>query len=415
MKNQIRDLNLLLQEMNALSNKVNHTPQEKRKFAYLQTAIASLRSGASLEDVDHEYFSAERRRLGLEVTAKDPFSTRDQRAEARGWKSFLETRSAMTEGDPASRIGSYTGLGTFVPTGYFPSLFAALGAHDALFNEEDCTVVKTTNGRPITVPVLGDIEEVATIVGEAGSQSVVNYSTTGQGVCGVYTYNGKRIEVSIEAFDDAAEALSIIDITKQVFASRLSRGIGADLLTGDGTDKPLGLLAALSNLGLNPITATGSANVTGGAENGSNSLGPQDFANALAALDSAYLESDKVAWLLNKKTLGYLNSLVTKQGSMLELVKYVDGQPFIYGIPCKISPSMPDISASATPVVLGDLRYWMTRLVMDDNSGLMVYREGVNLVEKGVVGLGCFVRAGGCLLYSDTNSPSPFVVLQNFS
>jgi hypothetical protein len=37
------------------------------------------------------------------------------------------------------------------------------------------------------------------------------------------------------------------------------------------------------------------------------------------------------------------------------------GQPFILEIPVKISPSMPNIGASTTPVVLLDGTYWATR------------------------------------------------------
>ena len=103
-------------------------------------------------------------------------------------------------------------------------------------------------------------------------------------------------------------------------------------------------------------------------------------------------------------------------GQPLHLVKYdANLQPYIMGVPVKISPSMPNIGASATPVIVGDLSYWMTRLVMDDNTGLKSYLEGPGLIEKGNVGIGCFVRAGGALMFNDVNSPAPFSVLQNHS
>jgi HK97 family phage major capsid protein len=87
------------------------------------------------------------------------------------------------------------------------------------------------------------------------------------------------------------------------------------------------------------------------------------------------------------------------------------GQPFILEIPVKISPSMPNIGASTTPVVLLDGTYWATRLVVDDEIGLQVYREAPALVEQGNVGLGCFCRAGGVLLYNDVSSPAPGVII----
>jgi predicted phage gp36 major capsid-like protein len=75
---------------------------------------------------------------------------------------------------------------------------------------------------------------------------------------------------------------------------------------------------------------------------------------------------------------------------------------------------MDSIGASNTPVVLGDFSYWATRLVIDD-AHVQVYREAPGLIENGNIGLGTFARADGELLYTDTNSPSPFVTIRNHS
>jgi HK97 family phage major capsid protein len=422
MQINVRELSRLTQEYDTLSRKMNHNPQEKRRFSFLPTAISSVKAGASVDRLEQDYVNDQLIERGLSrIQSVDPFVTSDQKIEARGWQNVLKypqqeaEQRDMTEGSPVARLGTYSGLGNFVPTDFFPTLYAALGAHDPLFDEDAVTLIKTSNGRVLPMPVIGDIEVVAGIAGEAGSQSSVDFSSTGHAPLAVYTYNSKRVVISLEALQDVSGALSIIDIIKSIFASRLARGISADLLNGNGTGRPLGLLTTLSNLGLQPVVATGSAANTGGAESGANSLGTADFANAVAAMDSAYLESDKIMWMLNRKTLGYMNSLVSKQGTPLDFVKYVDGQPFILGLPVRISPSMPNIGASNTPVVLLDGTYWASRLVVDGEVGLQVYREGIGLIEKGNVGLGCFVRAGGVLLYNDVNSPAPAVVIQNHS
>ncbi len=49
MKMNIGAFNSYLQELNDLSNKPTHTPQEKRRFAFLQTACAAIRSGVAVE------------------------------------------------------------------------------------------------------------------------------------------------------------------------------------------------------------------------------------------------------------------------------------------------------------------------------------------------------------------------------
>jgi HK97 family phage major capsid protein len=171
-------------------------------------------------------------------------------------------------------------------------------------------------------------------------------------------------------------------------------------------------LCLVQALGLVPVVASG--NVLGGG-NGANSLGVADFVAAYAALNSAYLQSPKVAWAMSHTTLAYLLGLVSTTGQPMNLVQYVDGQATIFGVPVKIAPSMDSIGASQTPVVLGAFDYWCTRLVVDSTSGIAIYREAPGLIENGNIGMRAFIRADGCVLYSDTGSPAPFVMLQNCS
>jgi HK97 family phage major capsid protein len=213
-------------------------------------------------------------------------------------------------------------------------------------------------------------------------------------------------------------ALSISNLANSVFASRLARGISRDLLTGNGVNKPTGLLTALANIGVSPVTAQGSSANDGSSATGANSLGSADFANAIAALDSAYLESPKCAFVMNRRTFAAVASLTDKMGQLLRLVQYAGKKPYIYGVPVKISPSVDDIGISNTPVILGDFNFWCTRLVTADDVdgiGLYTYKESDSLIESGNVGLSCFSRAGGALLYSDTGSPAPFITIRNHS
>jgi HK97 family phage major capsid protein len=190
----------------------------------------------------------------------------------------------MTEGSPLSRLGTYTGLGYFVPTRFFPQVFSALAAHDALLDEDSVTVVKTSNGRVITVPVIGDIENVATCIGEGVSQTSTDISSTNQALLSAYSYKTPRFVASIEAFQDMDTALSTVEMFKQFTTSRLARGIAKDLVIGNGSSKPLGLLPSLEAVGIPYVTASGSAANTGGNESGAQSLGSGDFAAALENL-----------------------------------------------------------------------------------------------------------------------------------
>jgi HK97 family phage major capsid protein len=343
----------------------------------------------------------------------------------RGWKEFVHNtpdlgqyveHRDMTEGAPMlAQLGTYTGLGYFVPTGFFQTLFAAMKAHDVLFDDDAVTMIRTSTGAPLPVPIAGDTENVASVLGEALSQSSVDIDSTSHAVLGAYSYKTPRFTVSLEAFDDLEASFTVVGLFKQFAADKLARGIGADLMVGNGSGKTLGLLPSLTALGLAPVIAAGSAVNDGSANTGANSLGTPDFAAAYNALDAAYLSSSKIAWLMNNKTLGNQLSLLDKEGRPLELVKYIDGYPTIYGIPVKVCPSLPSIGASNTPVILGDLSYWATRLIIDDNAGIAVYKEAPGLIENGNIGMRCFARAHGALLYNDTGSPAPFVMLANHS
>jgi HK97 family phage major capsid protein len=403
-------LNDHLKHYNELVNKRHHTKEDERKMAYLQTAISALKAGATIEQVDEARTKSIADHFGITLPAKPS----DREIEARGWQAFVEKRD-MSEGSPLARLGTYNGLGYFVPTGFWAQLFPALAKADCLLDESTVTVLKTKNGAPITVPVLGDIENVATCIDEAASQTPADIHSTGQAILGAYSYKTPRFVASIESFQDADTALGVVDLFKSTTASRLARGIGRDLVNGNGSSKPLGLIPSLEAVGVPFVTASGSAVNSGGSETGATSLGSEEFAAAIQNIDQAYVDSPKCAWLMNRKTLISVSSIINKFGDSLNLVHWVDSQPFIFGVPVKICPSMDDIGASKVPVVLGDGSYWCTRLVTDENAGIRQYTEATGLVEYGNVGLSCFLRADGELLYRDIDSPAPFTYIRNHS
>jgi HK97 family phage major capsid protein len=400
--------------LNDLSNKPTHTPQEKRRFAFLQTACAAIRSGVAVEEVEQLYVADAAKRGGVPVPKKNRLLSRDEEIEAREWQGIVEHRD-MVEGDPLARLGTYAGLGFFVPTDFYPVLFRAMKAHDALYDEDAVTVIRSTNGRPLPVPTANDTATVASVISEGSADSVVDIDSTGHQTLGAYTYRTPRFVASLEAFEDMEGTLSTVNLLREFSADRLARGIGKDLINGDGSSKPLGLANAILGQGCPIVTAAGSVVNDGSSATGANSLGSPDFADAIQQLDDSYAQSPKAAFFMNKKTLATLEALVDKVGRPLRLVNYDQGWPCIMGFRVRICPSMDNIGASKIPVILGDGRYWVTRLVVDDQSGIRIYREAPGLIENGKIGFRTFVRADGSMLYTDSSAPSPFVAIQNHS
>jgi hypothetical protein len=68
--------------------------------------------------------------------------------------------------------------------------------------------------------------------------------------------------------------------------------------------------------------------------------------------------------------------------------------------------------------VFGDLSYWITQLVSNDQdfgTGIRVIKEAPGCVENGIWLLKSFIRATGVLAYTDTSEQGPLTYIMNHS
>jgi len=418
MKIDVRGLAIVNRELTELANRSKLTAQEERRYALLLSQASLLKTGeVTLQDLMVDETNERLAGSGLPIIKRQaPMS--ETRAKVEAWQTFInlerQKRTANeAEGNILARIGTYSGLGTFVPTGFIKETYAAMAAHDAFLDENAVSMLNTTSGNPITIPTYGDIENVAVAVGESAdtSSSENLISAPGQAVSTVTSYRSPLWRVSIEALQDAEAMGGLINVFKAFAADRISRGAAKDLVIGNGNGKPLGIIPSLLAAGVTPVTAVGSAENTGGSESGVDSIGSKDLAALYLSVNEAYRVSPKAAFFMNDTTRLYLLQLVTKFGK--PLIEVRDGVETIYGKPVRISPSMQNIGAGNIPVLFGDGSYWLSRNVIDDNSYVQVVKEATGLAEKGLVALRMFCRWGGSLLYTDANSPAPFGLLQN--
>jgi HK97 family phage major capsid protein len=421
-KVDIRGLGILTREATELTNRSTLTSQEQRRFTLLTQQISLLRSGeVTLAELQAEETNDIARRHGMpETRVSKPSMNAEERAKAEAWQVFFkvqrENRTATdVEGNILARIGTYTGLGEFVPTEFVTEVYAAMGAHDALLDEDAVSVMNSANGRVTTVPTYGDIENVAAVVGESAdtSSGEALISVPGHAVIGAYSYRSPLWRLSIEAMQDVEAMGGAIELFKAFAADRIARGAARDLAVGNGSSKPLGLIPSLIAAGVTPTVAVGSAGNTGGTEDGTNSIGSEDIAKLYYSVNEAYRSQPKASFFMNDSTRAYLSRIVNKMGA--PLVHWQGPEAFIFGKPIRISPSMDGIGVSKYPVVFGDGAYWLTRKIVDDNSYVQLVKEAAGLIEKGEMALRMFCRFDGELLYNDAGSPSPFGLLQNHS
>src|SRR5256885_4950449 len=151
MKIDTKGLALLIAEANALTNKKEWSKQDERRNAYLLSAISAVKSGATLDDLQLDEVNETSRLAGLpQIKRQAPVS--ETRAKAEAWslaiKVMAEKRTANeVEGNIIARIGTYTGLGQFVPTEFIQETYAAMAAHDALLDEDAVSVLNSSTGR----------------------------------------------------------------------------------------------------------------------------------------------------------------------------------------------------------------------------------------------------------------------------
>jgi HK97 family phage major capsid protein len=418
MKIDTKGLQTLLAEASALSNKKAWTKADERRNAYLLSAIASVRSGATLAELDLQNLNDTEIRNGFRPTKlrRESIKTRAKALflkklwEAGDTRELRTVTTEETEGNLLAQIGTYTGLGNFVPTQFFDTVFHTMGDHDFLYDADKVTLRKTDKAGPVVIPTYSDLENVAIQFSEAANTfgDQIDIGQPGNVKLGSYSYRSPIHWMSLEVFDDMADTAGAYDTFATAQADRLARGISKNLLLGSGTGTTLGLIPALQAAGVSGVVATGNANNTGGAGTGVNSIGSYDLANLFCSVNASYRSSSKCGWAMNDTTLLSLMGAVTKMG--LPLVNFENGGAYIYGKPVFISPNIPSIGSSAISVLFGDFSYWVTRLVGAD-ARIQVYRE--TAVEQGLVGLQSFVRADGVYAFNDTNpanSPVNYLV-----
>ena len=151
------------------------------------------------------------------------------------------------------------------------------------------------------------------------------------------------IKVSEELLND-----SVFDLESYIareFARRIGTKEEEAFFTGDGTGKPLGILAA-----------------SGGAETGvtaasDTAVTADELMDLFYSLKSPYRKN--AVWILNDSTIKAIRKLKDNNGQYLWQPSLVAGtQDTILGRPVKTSAYMPAIAAGAKTIAFGDFSYY---------------------------------------------------------
>nr|WP_237718338.1 phage major capsid protein [Rhodovulum sp. PH10] len=160
-------------------------------------------------------------------------------------------------------------------------------------------------------------------------------------------------------------------------AEEFGRIEGAAFVSGDGVNKPFGILSSAAV----PQVASGHAST----------ITADALIDALYALPAFY--RSRSAWMLNSTTLAAIRKLKDGQGQYLWAPGLQPDQPStLLGRPVIDAPDMPDIAGGAFPIVLGD---FASGYRIFDRVDMTILRDPYTQATNGLVRFHCRRRVGG--------------------
>lgn len=134
-----------------------------------------------------------------------------------------------------------------------------------------------------------------------------------------------------------------------------------------------------------------------------------DLVDLLAKVKAPHNAQGVASWLMNSATRAALMKVLDDNGRPIFLESTREGEPDrILGRPVVIDDNMPDIAAGKTPIVFGDLKKYVLRIVQ--GVRIRVYQEE-QYYRNNCIGVQAFVTADGKLI-SKSGSYEPLAGLK---
>lgn len=309
------------------------------------------------------------------------------RGETRSleYKATPEELRGMTEYRALAK-GTNTAGGYTVPISFYGKLVEHM-IQTASLLRGGATILNTSSGEQLQIPITTS-HGTAALVAEAGTIPQAD-PVFGQRALGAYKY-GDLIRVPRELIDDTD--VDLLGYLARQAGRAVGNALGADLITGNGTGKPLGLFASTT------LGVTGATGV----------VGVPNFDNLIDLYYSVippYRNSPEAAWLINDTTAGAIRKLKDGQGRYLWEPSLVPGTPdTILGKAVHTDPNVAATAVNAKSVAFGDLSQYYVRLV----NGIRFERSDDFAFDADVVVFRCLVRGDG-ILVDQTGAVKHFV------
>jgi len=364
----LREISQLQHQANQLLAQRNISRSDAKKADILIAKIANIRQAGFSSDEQRAIITKE---IGREIGAGEHRTEHEHLF--RGFlmgapDSELEQRAASFlagQQTPAFTAGPEGGV--LVPIAFAQRVAEGRALVDPLFNPNLVTLIQEDGFTcpPLSIPGwdLSAITAVKVAETVQHNPDVIPALNTEMTNCFMYRLT---LAASIEAEADMQAYGSTEAAMARALGIGMGRGVGADLISGDGSTGPQGALTGAANSGY--TTASPSE------------LTLDDLTAIFFSVNPIYRESIKCAWLMADATYKLVRNAV--DGAQRPLISLdAVGQPSILGRPVYISPTMPS-GASSKAILFGDFSAYYVH-----SSSLLLRRrtQYPGLVEYGKV------------------------------
>lgn len=374
-KKLIEERNAKVAEMRSL-NEAAKSREEKRMTAEESDRFDTLEQEVrSLDKEIHraEVMEAEDKRLAEERSKSGAAAAKSgENIELRAFANYLrdgriteETRTALTTENSA----------VMIPKEISQQIILGLQGQFELMSKIGLRI--TPHAKSFVEPILsGDMTLKRISVGAANDEGAAAF----EGIeIKAYDYRLPVIPISLTLLDG-----SDADIQGAIVAlltEHIARGLTNLALTGGTASDGVSALVP-------KVVTTTAASATAVSYN--------DLVDLLAKVKAPHSSQGVASWLMNSATRAALMKVLDQNGRPIFIESAREGEPDrILGRPVVIDDNMPDIGASKVPIIFGDLRKYVLRIVQ--GVKVRVYQEE-KFYKDNCIGVQAFVTADGKLI-----------------
>ena len=333
------------------------------KRAALKGVDTQLAVAEELEAQDKRAAEQRAKAVGADDKAKE---------ELRAFANYLrdgriseETRAALTTDNAA----------VMIPKEISQQIILGLQGAYELMNKVNLRI--TPHAKTFVEPILsGDMTLKRITVGSNNEEGAASF----EGIeIKAYDYRLPVIPVSLTLLDG-----SDADIQGAIVAlltEHIARGLTNLALTGGTASDGVSALVP-------KVVTTTAASATAVTYN--------DLIDVLAKVKAPHNAQGVASWVMNSATRAAIMKVLDQNGRPIFVESAREGEPDrILGRPVVIDDNMPDIGAGKTPILFGDLRKYVLRIVQ--GVKVRVYQEE-KFYKDNCVGIQAFVSADGKLI-----------------